>query len=189
MSWDVRGLGDSDKCITVRDAILAASPTVVCLQESKLEDISSFKAKAFLPFKIATTFQFAPSSGARGYGRMVTVWDQSALTPTNKIEKAYTLTTTFSQMTDIELTVTNVYAPADHRHSNAFFSELAELTPNITGPWVLIGDFNPTRTADETVIVALLISSFLQNITFNITDNEDFGQNYIFFVSCSPIIS
>jgi exonuclease III len=94
MSWNVRGLGDSDKCITVRDAILAASPTVVCLQESKLEDISSFKAKAFLPFKIATTFHFAPSSGARG--GMVTAWDQSALTPTNKIEKAYTLTTTFS---------------------------------------------------------------------------------------------
>lgn len=31
-----------------------------------------------------------------------------------------------------------------------------------------------------TVTVALLISPFLQNLTFNITDIEDFGQNYIF---------
>ena len=31
MSWNVRGLGDSDKCVLVRDAIVSSSPAIACL--------------------------------------------------------------------------------------------------------------------------------------------------------------
>lgn len=148
LSWNVRGLGDSEKCVTVRDAIQAATPTVVCLQESKLQDISLFKVRTFLPIKLATSFDFAPSSGARG--GMVTAYDASSLSRTNKIERPYTLTNTFSSLlSNISFTVTNVYAPSDHRHCQAFFAELSELLTLISGPWVLIGDFNLTRSVDD----------------------------------------
>lgn len=49
MPWNVRGLGDSDKCTVVRDAIFSASPSIACLQERKLSEISAFKENTFLP--------------------------------------------------------------------------------------------------------------------------------------------
>lgn len=56
LSWNTRGLGNYDKCIVVRDAIKAAAPSVACLQETKLHDISSFKAKTFLPPNLSNTY-------------------------------------------------------------------------------------------------------------------------------------
>ena len=44
MSWNVRGLGDSEKCDVVRDAIASATPSVCCLQETKLHDVDQFMA-------------------------------------------------------------------------------------------------------------------------------------------------
>ena len=42
--WNVRGLGDSNKCSLVKDALLASHPSVVCLQETKLQVVDTFKA-------------------------------------------------------------------------------------------------------------------------------------------------
>jgi hypothetical protein len=43
LSWNVRGLSDPEKCSIVRDAIQSASPSVMCIQESKLHELNSFK--------------------------------------------------------------------------------------------------------------------------------------------------
>lgn len=56
MSWNVRGLGDPDKCTIVHDAISDASPTIVCLQETKLHDMPHTKTHSFLPSKLANNF-------------------------------------------------------------------------------------------------------------------------------------
>ena len=49
LSWNVRGLGENDKCSLVRDTITSCCPRVVCLQETKLPSLSSFKLRSFLP--------------------------------------------------------------------------------------------------------------------------------------------
>jgi len=49
MSWNVRGLGDSDKCNLVRNVLVDAKPSVICIQETKLATLDLFKAKTFLP--------------------------------------------------------------------------------------------------------------------------------------------
>jgi len=66
LSWNVCGLGDLDKCTIVRDALHAAAPSVACIQESKLQDISTFKAKTFLPIKLSNSFRYNSASGSRG---------------------------------------------------------------------------------------------------------------------------
>ena len=48
LSWNVRGLGETDKCDLVRNAICAAHPHIACLQESKLTHLDANKAKSFL---------------------------------------------------------------------------------------------------------------------------------------------
>jgi hypothetical protein len=45
----------------------------------------------------------------------------------------------------VPLTITNVYAPSNHQDSPTFLVELADLLPSISGPWLLVGDFNMLR--------------------------------------------
>jgi len=64
--------------------------------------------------------------------------------------RKHTLTTVLSStVTNISFTVTNVYAPSDHRDSAFFLDDLAELAPQICGPRVIAGDFNLIRSGAD----------------------------------------
>jgi hypothetical protein len=68
----------------------------------------------------------------------------------SSISRPYSLTTTLtSPLTNTALTITNVYAPSNHQDSPAFLAELADLLPSISGPWLLVGDFNLLRGAAD----------------------------------------
>ena len=167
LSWNVRGLGDPDKCNVVRDAISSANPTVMCVQESKLHSIDQFKIKTFLPPQLACSYKYIPAVGSRG--GIVTAWSQSYWSCSDFTLKNHSLTTLLvSTLFDHSLTVTNVYGPSDHRHSSDFLRELHDLSSNINGPWVIIGDFNLIRSGDEKNNVNVNIP--LMN-TFNDTIN------------------
>ena len=147
ISWNVRGLGDSDKCDVVRDTLTTVKPTVVCLQETKLSSTSVAKARSFLPTSFRD-FLCVDAGGTRG--GILTAWDVHALSLKGFIARKHTLTTVLvSTVTDISFTVTNVYAPSDHHDSASFLEDLAELVPHINGPWVLAGDFNLIRSSDD----------------------------------------
>jgi hypothetical protein len=70
-SWNVRGLGDSDKCDNVHVDLLFAKPSVVGLQESKLGPVWSSKAASFLPQPLCA-FDSVDSIGASG--GLVSAW-------------------------------------------------------------------------------------------------------------------
>jgi exonuclease III len=147
LSWNVRGLGDPDKCTIVRNAISLASPSVACLQESKLCELNCFKARSFLPTRLPC-FLCINAVGSRG--GIVTAWDSAVFSLASSISRPYSLTTTLtSPLTNTALTITNVYAPSNHQDSPAFLAELADLLPSISGPWLLVGDFNLLRGAAD----------------------------------------
>ena len=150
LSWNVRGLGDSEKCELVRAAIASLSPTVACLQETKAQEISKFKARSFLPPKLADTFLDIPSTGTRG--GLITAWDTDVLELSSFVTRQYALTCHFLLAnTNSEITITNVYAPSDHRDTATFLDILGGIHSNIVGPWFIIGDFNLIRDASEKI--------------------------------------
>lgn len=75
-NWNVRGLGDNDKCAKVRDTLMSARPHIACLQERKLANITTAKARAFLPSNLSN-FHYVEASGTRG--GLVTAWDDRSL--------------------------------------------------------------------------------------------------------------
>ncbi|CAN6236003.1 unnamed protein product [Urochloa humidicola] len=148
MSWNVRGLGDADKCDVVHDALTAASPSVICIQETKLHDVTAPKARSFLPPSYARSLHFIGAAGSRG--GILTAWNESTFSLQSYITRRHTLTTVLSSTTsDHCITVTNVYAPSDHRDSFEFLDGLRELKPHIRGVWLLAGDFNLVRSAAD----------------------------------------
>jgi len=148
VSWNVRGLGDPEKCAVVKDALVSANPSVICLQETKLHNISQFQAHNFLPPHFANTIHFVSAAGTRG--GILTAWNSSTFSLVSYISRRHTLTTTLaSTVTEHQFTITNVYAPSDHRDSKVFLEDLDELRPQIHGPWILAGDFNLIRSASD----------------------------------------
>jgi len=142
ISWNVRGLGDLDKCNLVRNAFRDVNPVIVCLQETKLPEIDFFKAATFLP--VGFSYVFSPSDGARG--GILTAWDPNIFSLTHDFIKPYSLTCSFScNLTNLDFSVTNTYGPSDHSFSLAYLQHLENLPPLIAGPWLILGDFNLVR--------------------------------------------
>jgi hypothetical protein len=63
--WNVRGLGDDDKCVSVRNTLVSVNPVLACLQETKLSSLDMFKTHSFLPASL-TAFTAVDADGSRG---------------------------------------------------------------------------------------------------------------------------
>jgi exonuclease III len=64
-SWNIRGLGDQKKCEDILTELISIKPDALFLQETKLAEITSIKAKSFLP-KSIPYFSFKPAIGIAG---------------------------------------------------------------------------------------------------------------------------
>jgi hypothetical protein len=145
--WIVRGLGDDSKCAQVWDALASANHVLACLQETKLSLLVAQKARSFLP-SLLSAFCSVDADGSRG--GITTAWDERSLSLSSAYPKTFSLTTVFtSTTTDLDFTVTNVYAPSDHGLTSSFIAEMVSLHDQVRGPWLVVGDFNLIRYPHE----------------------------------------
>jgi hypothetical protein len=68
LSWNVRGLNNTVRQEEVIQTISLARPDVVCIQETKMEDISVTTVRNSLGHDYETNFFFQPAIGTRGGG-------------------------------------------------------------------------------------------------------------------------
>jgi exonuclease III len=167
LSWNVRGLGDPEKCTIIRDAICSTSPSIVCLRETKLNACDFFKAATFLPQNFTSSFVTCNAAGSRG--GILTAWDPNALTlDHHAVHNSFCLSTSFtSAFSEHNFSVMNVYAPSDHRYSYLFLSSLSDFAPSFHGPWALAGDFNLIRSRQDkntAISNSALVSAFNDKI-------------------------
>lgn len=142
-SWNVRGLGQADKCRDVRHVLSSASPDIICLQETKLQHIDFFKARSFLPDRL-TSFIFNPSIGASG--GILIAWDDSSLELVNPSHLDHLISASFaSRCNDLSFSITKAYGPCQPHLKPAFLDSILNLAASVSGPWALCGDFNLTR--------------------------------------------
>lgn len=121
-SWNVRGLGDVNKCRDVRSTLMPHHLHIICLQETKLSDISISKALSFLPPSL-TNFTYKNSLGASG--GLLTAWGRHLVRDTNHIELEFSLTTFFESTVDnLSFAITNVYGPCAEDRKEDFLAEL-----------------------------------------------------------------
>ncbi|RCV36438.1 hypothetical protein SETIT_7G319000v2, partial [Setaria italica] len=124
ISWNVRGLGDTNKRSLVRDAISSSRPNFICLQETKLDNIDCLTVKSFLPAYL-DAFQHLNAAGTRG--GILTAWDSSAFTLSSSFSGPHSLTTLLtSSASDYSFSITNAYAPSNHHDSLAFLDSLED---------------------------------------------------------------
>jgi exonuclease III len=155
-SWNLRGLGQQTKCDDVLAELISLNPSLVLLQETKLSEISTLKAKSFLPRNLQS-FAFKPAVGS--VGGILTANSVNLFALDESIQHNFALTTELSFLhNNQKITITNVYAPTGHNQKTDFLLELAQISPHSDSPWMVIGDFNLMRSASDKNI-----SSFRQD--------------------------
>ena len=118
-------------------------PSIVCLQESKLEEIPHFKKLSLLPAPLQSLV-FLPYVGASG--GIVTAWNQNDFELITHSLDSFSLTTHFrATASDLSFSVTKVYGPCDSALKHSFLAELTSIASSIQGAWALVGDFNLIR--------------------------------------------
>lgn len=93
VSWNVRGLGEPHKCNLVRDTLTTCLPSIICLQETKLDSTDQFKAATFLPSQFKS-FMCLDANSTRG--GILTAWDPATFTLDSFVQRQHTLTTVLS---------------------------------------------------------------------------------------------
>jgi exonuclease III len=142
--WNVRGLGQRRKRDDVRAAIDSFLPSILCLQESMISDLSTFLASSFLPPTLRS-FVYKPSVGASG--GIITAWNDQLLELTHHSISDYSVTATFSLRSEaLFFLVVNVYGPCTHDLKDPFLRSLEQVFATLSGPVAILGDFNLVRS-------------------------------------------
>jgi exonuclease III len=142
--WNVRGLGRRRKRDDVRAAIDNNLPSILCLQETKLDSISQFFASSFLPQSLRS-FVFKPASGSSG--GILTAWDDRLFQLLHHSIDDFSVTTSFSLRSDnLCFTIVNVYGPCLHDLKAEFLSSLETIFASSSGSLAFLGDFNLIRS-------------------------------------------
>jgi exonuclease III len=66
LSWNVRGLNNATKQEDVKQVVNSIKPDLICFQETKLQNISTFVIRNCLGVDYENDFVFLPAVGTRG---------------------------------------------------------------------------------------------------------------------------
>ncbi|KAF8718363.1 hypothetical protein HU200_025343 [Digitaria exilis] len=127
--------------------IQSTQPKLVCLQESKLEEISDNLGKEFLGQRLSH-FIYLPATGVRG--GIVLAWDDDYICTAGHLRREFSLTTTVTmRLTNVSFLLTVVYGPATDLDKPRFLAELEEIKPAGNILWLCLGDFNLIYSAED----------------------------------------
>jgi exonuclease III len=147
VSWNVQGVGCVEKCPIVRNVISRSSPSIVCLQETKLRSVDRFIAASLLPPNLSA---FATLDSVGSSGGILTARDPRDFALVSTRRDRFSLSVGLvSTSSSLSFVVSNVYAPANHSLTPVFLAEFEDLGPLFAGPWIIAGDFNLVRDPED----------------------------------------
>lgn len=146
LSWNVRGLNNSSKRGVVKSICSNVKKSVVCLQETKVEDISRSFLRSFAG-SYYDRCQYLKSDGASG--GIVTCWNARDFSCSEVLVQNFSLSVRLTHNVSNCSFLTNVYGPPTWEGKADFYDELSELKKVCNGRWIMCGDFNLTRNQDE----------------------------------------
>lgn len=121
-SWNVRGLNDPFKRVVVRDVLSKIRNVVVCLQESKVCQISRSFLRSF-GGSFLDKCVFVESKGASG--GVITCWSSRIFVCHEVIVRQFSIIVFLTRVNSgTSFYVTNVYRPATWDGKEEFYLEL-----------------------------------------------------------------
>ena len=144
--WNVRGLNDRARRDNLRKVVDDSKPAVVCLQETKLSNITERDVTTFLG-RDFTNFVFLPAQQTRG--GILVAWKEGNFEVSQHRVHRHSVSVLFSNQVDPPWWFTGVYGPHRDDEKLAFLDELREVRSYCHGPWMLAGDFNMIYCSED----------------------------------------
>ena len=147
ISWNVKGLNDREKRSRVHNSLRMWKGDVVCLQETKMETISTGVVRSIWgsPF---VGWDFQAAEGASG--GMLLMWDKRVMEQLDVAKGEFTLSCKFKCVEDeCEWMFSGVYGPNRDSDRKLLWEELSGIGSWWSLPWCIGGDFNVVRFPNE----------------------------------------
>jgi len=137
--WNARGLNQKARRNSVRDVILSSNADIVCLQETKVANMSQHLFLSVFGTAYGN-FVSLPANGTRG-GVLIAWKDSSCQAIASRVD-TYSASVLFSEQEGRNWWFTGVYGPQDDDEKILFLQELRNIRDLCNGPWLVAGDFN-----------------------------------------------
>jgi len=139
VTWNVRGLNSVARQNSVRTFVDAVKADIVCIQETKMEQISRRTLLSSLGSDFDNSVEL-PSDGASG--GLLVAW-RHALRPAiaTRVD-AHSVSIQFRSFSGQTWWLTCVYGSQGNNNKIIFLQELRDIRAACQGPWVILGDFN-----------------------------------------------
>jgi exonuclease III len=147
LNWNVRGLNDAAHRELVRQTVASARPNIVCLQETKLSNITASLARETLGQYLDSYIEL----GAQGTrGGILLGWDKDMVSVSNVVNRSFTISAMVQVSSNsTSFLLTTCYGPSDDSRKDDFLDELKTIKPVPNVPWLIIGDFNLIYQASD----------------------------------------
>lgn len=143
LSWNVRGLNARARRDNVCTLVDDIKPTIVCLQETKLDVIPRYLVLSMLGMAF-DQFAYLPASNT--HGGVLIAGRVPDVSFSNVLVGCYSITVSVANSSsgdeDGSWWLTAVYGPQDEVEKVLFLEELEAIRDECLGPWALTGDFN-----------------------------------------------
>lgn len=122
LNWNMRGLNDAAHRELVREAVSCSRPNIVCLQETKLSQVTPALALDTLG-RYLDSYLTLDAQGTRG--GILLAWNKDVVSVTNVVNRAFTISATINVASSSStFLLTTCYGPADDRRKDDFLAEL-----------------------------------------------------------------
>ena len=145
--WNARGLNNRARRNVVRDVAEQQRASIVCLQETKVANLSA-SMNADLT---GAGFDFACLPAIGVAGGAVTSWRRDLWSVSSSCVRRFSVTVKLSPADGHAEPwwLTNVYGPATRAGKPDFFQELRDIHASCPGAWLVCGDFNVIYLASD----------------------------------------
>ncbi|XP_077232581.1 uncharacterized protein LOC143869909 [Tasmannia lanceolata] len=149
LSWNVNGLGSLAKRAQVKEMVNRCKPSLVCLQETKLEVIDKVTVQS-IGLTGQWSFSFVGSIGLSG--GILVAWEESYWNVVEEWKGRFSLSVVLERVEDsVRVVFSGVYGPSQRVEKRLLWGELDGIRARWSHPWCLGGDFNEIRFACERV--------------------------------------
>ena len=147
LSWNVRGANNLNKRNVIRNFIRSQRVDLVCLQETKLQNLSSADARSLGVGRLADWRAVEAEGSAGG---VLVFWDTRKLELVEAELGHFSVTCMFKNVEDGFLwAFTGVYGPVKRSKRELFWQELGAVKGLWGGPWCIGGDFNVVLSPND----------------------------------------
>ena len=148
-TWNIMGANSTAKRQALQLFFKDLNCNIVCLQETKIEGISSALVTEILGPRFGRSFLCLPAVGTCG-GVLIAVSDDFDLVLESAVPSRFSVTGHVTHRADLTTwMLTAVYGPQEDAAKSEFLQEIRLIKNVVQNKWMVLGDFNLISSAED----------------------------------------